>query len=57
MDESRTHGLLELAHDLTDDEGDGEPQHDRLHRAVHEVTEQPAVVRLPVQATGATPRP
>ena len=46
VDESRTHGLLELAHDVPDDEGDGEAQHDRLHRTVNEVAEQSTVVGL-----------
>ena len=46
VDESRPHGLLEPAHDATDDDRHGEAQHDRLHRAVHEVAEQPTVVGL-----------
>ena len=54
VDESRTHRLLELAHDVPDDEGDGEAQHDRLHRTVNEVAEQSTVVGL-LSAQAARP--
>ena len=46
VDESRSHRLLEPAHDPTDDERHGEAEHDRLHRAVHQRAEQPTVVGL-----------